>query len=264
MMRSIAAMVICVACSDAAVATDLSKIDRTIRKEPVYKSKSPKYCLLVFGAEAAARVWLVLDGDILYVDRNGNGDLTEDGDRVRSAKLPPRLEKEKSNVEVFFNLRDLEPLGGKVDRKYPRIAVMRVKDRGYSLGVELGEGRLQVNFDDRLQWSDRAREAPVLHFDGPLTLELVDNARDGYFEVVKKFNKKFHLHAVIGTRGAGKHTFVALQHGQWTLAAMLDDPYAKTKLLVPEDLHPLAEIEFPSKALDGPPVRVKAVLRDRC
>src|SRR5439155_24294253 len=62
-------------------ATDLSKIDRTIGKEPVYKSK-PMYCLLVFGPEAKTRVWLVLDGETLYVDRNGNGNLTEDGARL--------------------------------------------------------------------------------------------------------------------------------------------------------------------------------------
>src|SRR5262252_4031078 len=62
-------------------ATDLSKIDRTIGKEPTYESK-PKYCLLVFGPEAKTRVWLVLDGDVLYVDRNGNGDLTEPNEKV--------------------------------------------------------------------------------------------------------------------------------------------------------------------------------------
>src|SRR5262249_30448580 len=54
---------------------DLTKIDRTIAKEPVYQSK-PKYGLLVFGPHARTRVWLVLDGDVLYADRNGNGDLT--------------------------------------------------------------------------------------------------------------------------------------------------------------------------------------------
>ena len=36
----------------AAPAADLSKIDRTIKKEPVYLSKSPKYGLLVFGPRA--------------------------------------------------------------------------------------------------------------------------------------------------------------------------------------------------------------------
>ena len=39
---------------------DLTKIDRTINKEPAYRGK-PKYCLLVFGTEAKFRVWLVRD-----------------------------------------------------------------------------------------------------------------------------------------------------------------------------------------------------------
>src|SRR5215831_902468 len=66
-----------------AAAADLTKIDRTIAKEPVYQNK-PKYCLLVFGPDAKTRVWLVIDGDVLYVDRNGNGDLTEKGERLES------------------------------------------------------------------------------------------------------------------------------------------------------------------------------------
>src|SRR4051794_32966947 len=69
-----------------APAADLSHIDRAIRKEPAYRTKSPKYCLLVFGPEAKTRVWLVLDGGTLYVDRNGNGDLTEPGEKVAAEK----------------------------------------------------------------------------------------------------------------------------------------------------------------------------------
>src|SRR5687767_3376952 len=44
-----------------APAADLTRVDRTIKKEPAYKSKSPKYGLLVFGPKAQTRVWLVLD-----------------------------------------------------------------------------------------------------------------------------------------------------------------------------------------------------------
>jgi hypothetical protein len=68
-----------------AAAADLTKIDRTIAKEPVYQNQ-PKYCLLVFGPDAKTRVWLVIDGDVLYVDRNGNGDLTEQGERLELMK----------------------------------------------------------------------------------------------------------------------------------------------------------------------------------
>src|SRR6266404_853787 len=69
------------AASATSTAVDVAKIDRTIKKEPTYGSQ-PYYVLLVFGPEAAKRVWLVLDGEVLYVDRNGNGDLTEAGKRV--------------------------------------------------------------------------------------------------------------------------------------------------------------------------------------
>jgi hypothetical protein len=158
-MRSTAALLIWVVCWNAGLAADLSKIDRAIRKEPTYQSKSPKYCLLVFGPEAAARVWLVHDGDVLYVDRNGNGDLTENGERIELAKVPPRME---SYAQYFFDVRNLEPVGGKVVREYPRMTVVRVKDRGYSVVVELGGGRLQCSFDDRLQWSDRPKDARAL------------------------------------------------------------------------------------------------------
>src|SRR6266478_6927907 len=63
-------------------AVDYAKMDRTIAKEPAYRSKAPKYCLVVFGPEAKTRVWLVLDGDVLYADRNGDGDLTAKDERL--------------------------------------------------------------------------------------------------------------------------------------------------------------------------------------
>src|SRR5260370_22247929 len=144
------------------------------------------------------------------------------------------------------------------------MAVVRVKDRGYAVVVEVGGGRLLCSCDDRLQWSDRPKDAPILHFDGPLTLALTLHAQESFSWYLKP-GEKYELHALIGTPGAGKHTFVGLQHGQWTLADALDaDPDRKPKTLVPENVHPLAEIEFPNKARGRPPLRVKADLRDRC
>src|SRR5262249_14910455 len=64
-----------------AAATDLAKVDRTIKKEPAYKNR-PLSGLLVSGPDARARVWVVLDGTTLYVDRNGDGDLTAPDERL--------------------------------------------------------------------------------------------------------------------------------------------------------------------------------------
>src|SRR5262245_35416333 len=69
---------------ETARGAELNKPDRTIAKEPAYRN-GPRYCLLVFGTDAKMRVWLILDGDVLYVDRNGNGDLTEEGERMAAA-----------------------------------------------------------------------------------------------------------------------------------------------------------------------------------
>src|SRR5687767_12528066 len=70
----------------AVQAVDLSAIDRIIAKEPSLKSK-PAYALLVFGPEAKTRVWLVQDGDTLYVDRNADGDLTQAGEAITVSKM---------------------------------------------------------------------------------------------------------------------------------------------------------------------------------
>src|SRR5260370_24798597 len=69
-----------------ALGADLSKIEKAIKKEPAYQTKTPRYGLLGFGPDAADRVWLVWDGNTLYVDRNGNGDLTEPGKKVVAEK----------------------------------------------------------------------------------------------------------------------------------------------------------------------------------
>ncbi|MFM9964404.1 MAG: hypothetical protein ACKV2Q_24645 [Planctomycetaceae bacterium] len=43
--------------ADLTKPVDLTKIDRSVAKEPEY-SNSPRYCLLVFGEKAESRVWI--------------------------------------------------------------------------------------------------------------------------------------------------------------------------------------------------------------
>ena len=74
--------------SVSSAAVDLRTIDRSILKEPAYRTGQPKYCLAVFGPKAETRVWLVLDGDTLFIDRNGNLDLTEVGEGVKGQPRP--------------------------------------------------------------------------------------------------------------------------------------------------------------------------------
>src|SRR5262245_8099925 len=108
-MRFIIAVLSLAVCGPA-LAADLSRVDRTIAREPKYAGK-PKYCLLVFGAQAKHRVWLVQDGSTLYVDRNGNGDLTEADEKVTAKKAL------RGDTEGAFNFEVGElRLGGKTHK----------------------------------------------------------------------------------------------------------------------------------------------------
>jgi RNA polymerase sigma factor (sigma-70 family) len=86
-------------------ALDLTKIERTIRKEPAYRGK-PRYALLVLGPKAQTRIWLVIDDKTLYVDRNGNGDLTEQGEQF----LPTKVDE---NEYVEFHAGEIVDADGK-------------------------------------------------------------------------------------------------------------------------------------------------------
>src|SRR5262249_21884448 len=132
-----------------AAAADLTKTDRTIAKEPVYQNK-PKYCLLVFGPDAKTRVWLVIDGDVLYVDRNGNGDLTEKG---------KRLELMERECDIT------EPDRG---TKHTGLLVKPQKDGGMVVSI-----RTQGKHRQRsgpVSFAGRPQEAPIIHFNGPVSV----------------------------------------------------------------------------------------------
>jgi hypothetical protein len=72
------------------------KISRIIRKEPIYVAKAPQYFLLALGRETQAPVWLVLDGETLYVDCDANGDLTDPGE----GRQPVAKDKDELTFEV--------------------------------------------------------------------------------------------------------------------------------------------------------------------
>ena len=202
--------------SAPATAIDLTKIDRTITKEPAYKAK-PKYCLLVFGPEAKFRVWLVIDGDTLYVDRNGNGDLTEPGDKVVWKVVGKTMDLGSINGP------DGMPGSKLLLRKFPASVSLIVSDQA--------KQRYYVGDPDSdpLVFGDRPADAPVVHVGGPLTFDLSHYDR-------------LCLRVRVGTSGLGIGTFAAM--------------------MLP-DVRPVAEIEFPSKKPGGPPILLKAVLKDR-
>lgn len=183
-------------------AADLTKIERTIAKEPVYKSK-PKFGLLVFGPEARTRVWLVLDGALVYIDRNGNGNLTEPGAKV-AWKGDLKTMALGSIHGTDGTLRCTVSL-----RKFPasvRLTVFdEVKRRRYLVGDP---------DSDPLVFADRPADAPVVHLDGRPAIDL-------------SYYGQLCLRVRVGTPGLGKGTFAALVLPDVTPVAEIEFPSKK-------------------------------------
>jgi hypothetical protein len=229
------------------LAADLSAINRSIAKLPQLTSPAPEYCLLVFGPEAAKRVWLVHDGDVLYVDRNGNGALTEDGERVAAE---PKVSEAAEDV-YFFQVgeipdvprshKDLQVRWMKIDHlrefeQYRALIERVVKIRGCVVSVDVAiegqhgtglEGRVSQSAtiaDSRglLRFAASPEIAPIVHFGGPweITLSGPEQWRVGR-------SKEVTLN--VGTPGLGAGTTAAVAFGK----------------VIPPALAPRLQVSFP-------------------
>jgi hypothetical protein len=184
---------------------DLTKMDRTIAKEPAYQSK-PKYCLLVFGPQAKTRVWVVQDGNTLYIDRNGNGDLTEKGEAV--------VWKAGSQSMAAGNVTSSDGISQYAIgvRKYSssmRLSVGYDGNQRYLVGDPDG---------DPLVFSERISEAPIVHIAGPRSIEL------SYYGVG---GGSMALRVRVGTPGLGTGSFAALVLPDVTPVAEVEFPSKK-------------------------------------
>jgi hypothetical protein len=138
---------------------------RRLVKEPEY-AESPRYVLLAFGVEQPVSVWMVEDGRKLYLDRNANGDLTDDG--------PPQEPGEMrtwapDNWDFAYNLKYFVLPNGSRQTAF-RLARWNYgpdKLEGYGLSVTL-DGQTPMYAGWTEFWSESAASAEVIHFGGRL------------------------------------------------------------------------------------------------
>ena len=273
MFRSLIAALATFALAGVAAGAEPPKIDRTLRKEPAYKTKAPKYGLLTFGPEAKDRVWLVLDGDTLYADRNGNSDLTEPGEKIAAEKKAGHDPEEDGyafevgavsvggrthkGLRVYFTplkrYADGE-LGKRPDvkaalAKDPKALVAGVYLDADVPGIKGGgvDGRVTfsagpVDLTGVFQFTEKSTDAPVVHIGGPLQVSF-------YAELpTLRVGRGSEFVLVVGTPGVGPGTF-AMVHYQDTIS---------------EDVKPVAEIAYQSAKPGAPPLREKCTILGRC
>lgn len=253
----------------AAAAADLSRIEHPIVKEPKYTGK-PQYCLLVFGAEAKHRVWLVQDSDALYVDRNGNGDLTEAGEKVTGkrsdstdafqfeagaltigGKLHKGLEVTVAPVKSLSsnpNLMALPHVAAAIKKNPDATTGRIVMDveceslKGGGIGGRVSYMVTLFDTEGVLQLGSKPADAPIIHLDGPLQITFYANKPTWIG------GRSQDTILCIGTRGHGPGTFAMIAYDN----------------TVPAGIYPKIDATFQSKNQAVNPVKELFELKKRC
>lgn len=212
----------------AASAEDLSQLDRSIAKLPEFRAPAQKYCLLVFGQRADTRVWVVRDGDRLYIDANANGDLTEPGER-------------HDEFAGSFSGETIVECDG------TRHEALSISDFETSsrVSVRSSDGLVQMAFRDargKLKFSTTPADAPIVHFNGPVTMDQF------WHQQPLSSTEARRVSIVVGTPGVGDGTFATFRCGCF--------------LKSDDGVSPRAEIEFAHRDPAQPALHQEARLSE--
>ena len=222
-------------------AVDYGKIDRTVLREPAYQSGKPGYALFLFGPEARLRVWVVLDGDAVYIDRNGDGDLTAKGKRFAKPA----------------DCKDIEIADPDGRTRYVITSLSVFKDANPPLqhliaNVDI-KGPLSYQQYNDVALRPSPREANISHFHGPLTA----GPRTINWKIPPQFalttgEKPADVFAVIGTMDA--------KHGCWVVVRT----HHGENSAFGKGVFPVVDVEFPPKTPGAPAVKERYRLEKFC
>jgi hypothetical protein len=207
-------------------------------KEPSYAG-SPRYGLLLIDG-GKARVWFVVDGTKLYLDKNGNGDLTDDGPPLQTEKV-----EGITFPYVFFSWPSIAPRGTKAKLTEGNV-MAKIQDGEYRI-IDIR------NVVDGVYWfyrnrgcvlATKASEAPILNLGEPVGL-LFDfvNRTDGTLSKSKE--NDFFIQ--IGSHGSQTGSFLCRSYED-----------------VPKDTYIEADFEFVDQRDPAKKLHLIAQLRTRC
>jgi hypothetical protein len=224
-----------------ALAVDYSRIDRTIAKEPGYRSKNPRYALLLFGPKAALRVWLVLDGEDLYLDRNGDGDLTGKDEYLGKFSQCKDITIADPDGKTKYVITGI---GSYEEGKPP--------DRHLMVSVDI-RGPLAYRQYCDVKTNEKPRHAALAHFHGPLTAgPRTINWKVPPGLTLTMGEKPGELNALVGTMSA--------EHGCWVVVRT----HNGNDGAFPKKVRPEVEVEFPARDRGGNTVKKRFALNDFC
>jgi len=247
---------------------DLSKIERRIGKEPAYQGK-PGYLLLVFGPEAGHKVWLVLDGETLYVDRDSTGDLNQPECRVageagrchdclfKAGNLSVGGQRYGDLQVVVYSAKRSGDCGRAETPMFKEFLAAQPEGKLFTVSLEVpfekpfsdlsdgspinGARHFAGQYDATgiLQFAARPEDASIIHFGGPWTF-----GPDGQQKLVR--GRREDLAFKLGTPGHGPGTFAWIRYDN----------------LIPNSAKPRIRVEYPVESRSEQLVQ-SSVLDDR-
>jgi hypothetical protein len=242
-MRAVVLLVCAAFVTGRAAAVDYDKVERKLTKEPAYRTRTPRYALLLFGP-AARPVWVVLDGETLYVDRNGDGDLTAGNERFAREADCKAVEIADTDGKTRYVIDKVQ-----TDHSfYPA----RVRQEREKKGTPPGlmdhvsvKGPVEYQqYCDIVEMRGDPRKAMLAHFHGPLTIgPMTINWRLPGSAALRKGKAPTEFIANVGT--------MSEKHGCWVVVRTCDE----TKCLFPNGVRPVAEVEFPPARPGAAPVK---------
>jgi len=225
-------------------AFDFGKIERKIKSEPKYEA-GPRYAMLAVGADAKIRMWMAMDvtvgDDVVYIDRDLDGNLGEEGERFVTKKDPwgnviatiGKIEfpDEKTTLEDFV----VTTRFSNHKNHQPPVVHVRFRLNG-KVTVSGGQGPSGSS-----EWGTSTEKAPILYANpfGPLSF-----LHTGSKEMTIGAESNVTLN--VGTWGEGPSTF-----------CIVDEKFLdldKDKLIV----------TLIAKDSKGNEVRKRFQLRDHC
>ena len=197
---------------------------------PEFVTDAPRFCLLNFPAGDGKQqaVLIVADGDRLYVDKNSDGDLTNDGEGVLSTRQDWESERDhlftideiqvgdRVHKNIRINIRPLEKYD-RDDQQIKEVLKFEPDADCYQLWTEIQDDRFQgkgrdgrviffagiQNTDGVLQFGKNLESAPTINLCGALEIRL-------RAETKLRPGGEFEIRTVVGTPGNGPGAFASI------------------------------------------------------
>jgi hypothetical protein len=168
----------------------------------------------------------VADNESVYIDRNSNGDLTDEGERVEAKSIQNTESPNALFSELrTFDLGDIDPLTSGSKYKNLRLQQVRIPTEKFVASTpaeqtqidlmrklpHLGGGNIRVDVGTYRQnsgpvFTTSAESASVVHFDGPLSLSIDEHSAEHPLEIDPS-TKQFPFQFRLGTKGLGLGSF---------------------------------------------------------